>query len=180
MANYSTVLRKPDKSGLGFGRKSNLGMSKKLQRTASKLMPSDVTEEIFINNAQGSHIWDVDGNEYIDYKLGYGPVILGHSDPEVQKKVHEYDRKGVIYGLDHPIEIELAKKIRSLIPSAEMIRYFVTGTEATMNAIKIARVHTGNIASHFFFLTNSAISPSTIIQSKSSYLLILGLNWQVS
>jgi glutamate-1-semialdehyde 2,1-aminomutase len=61
----------------------------------------------------------------------------------VQERVHQYDQRGVIYGLDHPLEIKVAKKIRTLIPSAEMVRYFVTGTEATMNAIKIARAHTG-------------------------------------
>src|SRR5215216_1479560 len=106
-------------------------------------MPDGVAESIFINNAKGSHIWDVDGNEYIDYKLGQGPVILGHSPPAVQDKVHEYDKRGVIYGSDTPLEIILAEKIRSIIPSAEMIRYFVSGTEATMNAIKIARAYTG-------------------------------------
>jgi glutamate-1-semialdehyde 2,1-aminomutase len=57
--------------------------------------------------------------------------------------VHEYDRNGVIYGMDHPLEIEVARKIKSLMPGAEMVRYFVTGTEATMNAIKIARAYTG-------------------------------------
>jgi glutamate-1-semialdehyde 2,1-aminomutase len=125
---------------LGQRTKFNSG---RMKRAASKLMPSGVTEDIFIDNARGSRIWDVDGNEYVDYKLGYGPVILGHSHPEVEKRVHEYDQKGVIYGSDHPLEIEVAKKIKSLIPSAGMVRYFVTGTEATMNAIKIARAHTG-------------------------------------
>lgn len=128
---------------LGYRKKSDLKNSSKLQRSASKLMPSGVTEDIFVNKAQGSHIWDVDGNEYIDYKLGYGPVILGHSYPDVQKRVHEYDQRGVIYGFDHPLEIKVAKKIKSLMPGAEMVRYFVTGTEATMNAIKIARAFTG-------------------------------------
>lgn len=128
---------------LGYSKKSDLKMSSRLQKAASKLMPSGATDKIFINNAHGSHVWDVDENEYIDYKLGYGPVILGHSHPEIQKRVHEYDQRGVIYGSDHPLEIEVAKKIRSLMPSAEMIRYFVTGTEATMNAIKIARAYTG-------------------------------------
>jgi len=128
---------------LGYGKRSDLKNSSRLQRAASKLMPEGTTDEIFAGKAQGSRIWDVDGNEYIDYKLGYGPVILGHSNPDVQDRVHEYDRNGVIYGMDHPLEIDVARKIKSLMPGAEMVRYFVTGTEATMNAIKIARANTG-------------------------------------
>jgi glutamate-1-semialdehyde 2,1-aminomutase len=118
-------------------------LSKKLKQKVAKLMPDGVAESIFINNAKASHIWDVDGNEYIDYKLGQGPVILGHSHPAVQNRVHEYDKRGVIYGSDTLLEITLAEKIRSIIQSAEMIRYYVSGTEATMNAIKIARAYTG-------------------------------------
>lgn len=116
--------------------------SKELERKGSKFMPSGAADSIFINNARGSHILDVDGNEYIDYKLGWGPIILGHSDPAVQKNVHEYDNKGICYALGHPLEIAVAKKIKSLVPSAEMIRFFVTGTEATMHAIRIAIAYT--------------------------------------
>ena len=74
--------------------------------------------------------------------MGWGPIILGHSDTAVQKNVHEYDNKGICYALGHPLEIAVAKKIKSLVPSAEMIRFFVTGTEATMHAIGIARAYT--------------------------------------
>jgi glutamate-1-semialdehyde 2,1-aminomutase len=116
--------------------------SKKLQRKASKMMPSEVLDSIFISKAKGSHIWDVDGNEYIDYKLGYGPVILGHAHPAVRKKVHEYDQKGISYGFDNALEVTVAEKIKSLVPSAERIRYFVSGTEATMHALRIARAKT--------------------------------------
>ena len=120
----------------------NIIRSKELERKGLKLLPFGAADSIFINNARGSHIWDVDGNEYIDYKLGWGPVILGHSHPAVQKNVHEYDNEGTCYALGHPLEIEVAKKIKSLVPSAEMIRFFVTGTEATMHAIRIARAYT--------------------------------------
>jgi glutamate-1-semialdehyde 2,1-aminomutase len=106
-------------------------------------MPAGVTDSIIINNAKGSHIWDVDGYEYIDFKLGHGPVILDHSHPAVQNKVNEYDKRWVIYGSDNLLEITLAEKITSIVPIAEMIRYFVSGTEATMNAIKIARAYKG-------------------------------------
>lgn len=132
-----------DNRVLGYAKKSSLNNSKKFQKQAARYFPSGVAEEIFVAKAQGSHIWDVDGNEYIDYKLGYGPVILGHNNSQVQKRVHEYDQKGVIYGMGHELEIKVAQKIRSLMPAAEMIRYFVTGTEATMNAIKVARAYTG-------------------------------------
>lgn len=115
----------------------------RLHRAASRLMPEGVAEEIFAVRARGSHLWDADGNEYIDYKLGYGPVILGHGHPGVQERVREYSEQGVIYGTDHPLEISVARKIRTLMPGAEMTRFFVTGTEATMNAIKISRAYTG-------------------------------------
>lgn len=128
---------------LGYQDESHLKNSKEFQKQAKRFLPAGVAEKIFIEKAQGSHIWDADGNEYIDYKLGYGPVILGHGHPAVQERVHEYDQKGVIYGFDHQLEIDVARKLSSLMPSAEIIRYFVTGTEATMNAIKIARAYTG-------------------------------------
>jgi glutamate-1-semialdehyde 2,1-aminomutase len=102
----------------------------KLHAKAMKLMPGGVSSNarlwhkvcpiyspcsIFIDNAKGSHIWDVDGNEYIDYRLGFGPVILGHSNPAVHKRIHEYDEKGIIYALDNPLEITVAKKIQKLV-----------------------------------------------------------------
>ncbi len=132
--------------------------SMELHTKAAKLMPGGVSSNarlwhsicpiyapcsIFVNSAKGSHLWDVDGNEYVDYRLGFGPVILGHSNPQVHDRIHEYDEKGIIYALDNPLEITVAEKIRSLVPSAEMIRYSVSGTEATMHAIRIARAYTG-------------------------------------
>lgn len=119
-----------------------LKVSKDLEREGKKFMPEGAVDSLFIDNARGSHIWDVDGNKYIDYRLGWGPVILGHNYPAVQKKVHEYYNKGICYALSHPLEITVAKKIKSLVPGAEMIRFFVTGTEATMHAIRIARAYT--------------------------------------
>ena len=116
--------------------------SKVIERKGSKLFPRGAADSIFVENAKGSHIWDVDGNEYIDYKLGWGPVILGHSHPAVQKNVHHYDNKGICYALGNTLEIAVAKKIKSLVPSAEMIRFFVTGTEPTIHAIRIARAYT--------------------------------------
>lgn len=98
---------------------------------------------IFIDRAKGSHLWDVDGNEYIDYRLGFGPVILGHSYPAVHERIHKYDERGIIFALDNPLEVNVAEKVRAVVPSAEMVRFSVTGTEATMHAIRIARGYTG-------------------------------------
>ena len=119
-----------------------LRRSNGLKHKGSKLLPSGAADSVFINNARGSHIWDVDGNEYIDYKLGWGAINLGHSHPTVQKNVHEYDNKGTCYALGLPLEIVVAKMIKSLVPSAEIIRFLVTVTEATMHAIRIARADT--------------------------------------
>ena len=141
MTSISAMKYKKHK--LGFQSKSQLKQSRTLHREAERYLPTGVAKEIFVASAKGSHIWDVDGNEYIDYVLGYGPAILGHSNVDVQARVHEYDSDGVIYGRDSRLEIDVANKIRSLVPSAEMIRFFVTGTEATMNAIKVARAYTG-------------------------------------
>jgi glutamate-1-semialdehyde 2,1-aminomutase len=107
-----------------------------------KLCPTYVPCSIFIRKGIGSHVWDVDGNEYIDYRLGFGPVILGHGYSAVVKKVHAEENKGAVYAFDNELEIEVAKKVRSMVPCAQMIRYSLTGTEATMHAIRIARAYT--------------------------------------
>lgn len=98
---------------------------------------------IFIDRAKGSHLWDVDGNEYIDYRLGFGPVILGHSYPAVHDRIHKFDERGIIFAFDNPLEVSVAEKVRKMVPSAEMARFSVSGTEATMHAIRIARGYTG-------------------------------------
>lgn len=98
---------------------------------------------IFIDRAKGSHLWDVDGNNYIDYRLAFGPIILGHSYKPVHDFVHKYDDRGLVYALDNELEIKVTKQILSMVPCAEMVRYANTGTEATMTAIRIARAFTG-------------------------------------
>ncbi len=107
-----------------------------------KLCPTYVPCSIFISKGVGSHVWDVDGHEYVDYRLGFGPVILGHSYPAVVRKVHAGERKGSVYAFDNALELEVAKKVRSMVPCAQMVRYSVTGSEATMHAIRIARAYT--------------------------------------
>jgi glutamate-1-semialdehyde aminotransferase len=97
----------------------------------------------FIARARGARFWDVDGNEYLDYLLGYGPIVLGHSDPAVNEAVRRQMEDGTVYSVEHPLEIDLAEMLIELIPCAEMVMYFVGGSSATMGAIRCARAHTG-------------------------------------
>lgn len=98
---------------------------------------------IFVKKAFGSHLWDVDGNEYIDYRMAFGPVILGHSNIHVRKRIHQNLKNGTIHAFDSEMEIKVAEKINSFFPSIEMLRFSVSGTEATMHALRIARAYTG-------------------------------------
>ncbi len=98
---------------------------------------------IYIDSAFGSQIKDVDGNEYIDYRMGFGPVILGHSHPAVHGAVHREDEHGLVFALPHEQEIRVAQQIREMVPSAEAVRFANSGTEATMTAVRVARAVTG-------------------------------------
>ncbi len=100
-------------------------------------------EPFFVARAEGSRLWDVDGNEYLDYVLSWGPMILGHAHPEVVRAVTEAAGRGTSYGAPTPAEVELAELIRDFVPSMRMLRFVNSGTEATMTAIRIARGHTG-------------------------------------
>ena len=97
----------------------------------------------YISHAKGSHKWDVDGNEYIDYVMGHGALILGHGHPAVVQAVQEQMAKGVHYGENHELEIEWAKLIKSMMPTAERVEFFSRGQEANMMAIRLARIFTG-------------------------------------
>ncbi len=98
---------------------------------------------LFAEKAYGSHIWDVDGNEYIDYRLGFGPVILGHSYPKVSKAVADQVlKRGTVYALSTELELEVADRLTKAIPCAEMVKFSNTGTEATAHAIRLARAYT--------------------------------------
>ena len=98
---------------------------------------------IFISRAQGSRIWDVDRNEYIDYVGSWGPMILGHAHPEVLEAVRKVMMDGTSFGAATEREIEMAELICNLVPSVEMIRMVNSGTEATMSAVRLARAFTG-------------------------------------
>jgi len=98
---------------------------------------------IFYTHGKGSRIYDVDGNEYLDFTLSQGPLILGHSHPLVLKAVAEYSEKGQLFAGQHIKEIELAEKINRLIPSAELMRFCLDGSEAVQTAFRVARAKSG-------------------------------------
>ena len=97
----------------------------------------------YIVRAAGSRKWDVDGHEYLDYVMGHGALILGHSHPAVVNAIVAQSRLGLHYGDSHPLEVEWAERIRSLMPAAERIEYFASGQEANQMGIRLARVATG-------------------------------------
>lgn len=97
----------------------------------------------FIARAEGSKIYDIDGNEYIDYVGSWGPMVVGHAHPQVVKALQEAVTRGTSYGAPTLLETELAKLVQSVYPSIEVIRMVNSGTEATMSAIRLARGYTG-------------------------------------
>jgi len=125
--------------------------SHELYARALKVFPSGVThdhryfgalEPVYIDKAEGSHKWDVDGNEYIDYWMGHGALLLGHGHPAIVEAVQDQITRGTHYGASHPLEVEWAELIQSLVPSAERIKFTGSGTEATMMALRLARAFT--------------------------------------
>ena len=129
-------------------------ISDNLYKKAVELMPGGVNSPVraflsvnrppvFIDRAKGDKIYDVDGNEYIDYVCSWGPGILGHSHPKVIEAVKVACEKGLTFGAPTKNEIVLAELIQSLMPSMEVVRMVNSGTEATMSAIRVARGYTG-------------------------------------
>lgn len=98
---------------------------------------------LFGVKAQGSRIWDIDGNEYVDLINALAAVTLGHADEEISDAVAKQLREGTTISLAHPIELEVAEKICQIVPSAEMVRFGKNGSDATSAAIRIARAYTG-------------------------------------
>ncbi|MBX6770117.1 MAG: aminotransferase class III-fold pyridoxal phosphate-dependent enzyme [Chloroflexi bacterium] len=122
-----------------------------LYRRARAVFPSGVTHDarymepfpIYITRAQGSRKWDVDGNEYIDYWSGHGALLLGHNYPPICEAVVEQARKGTHYGACHELEVEWGELVHQIVPSAEKVKFFSSGTEATLMAMRLARAFTG-------------------------------------
>src|SRR5215472_14430108 len=100
-------------------------------------------DPIIIDRASGAHLWDADGNEYVDYVCSWGALILGHAHPKVVAAVADQTRRGTSYGMPTELEVELASRIRKAIPSCEKVRFVSSGTEATMSAVRLARAATG-------------------------------------
>ena len=97
----------------------------------------------YVERAQGSRKWEVDGKEYIDYAMGSASLLLGHAHPDVVSALTEQAAKGTFFADSHPLEVDWAELIKGLIPSAERVRFVGSGTEATMLAIRIARAYSG-------------------------------------
>jgi glutamate-1-semialdehyde 2,1-aminomutase len=100
-------------------------------------------DPFFVDRAAGCRIWDVDGREYLDYVLSWGPMILGHAHPAVVAAVTAAASRGTSYGAPTPSEVELAELVREFFPSMELLRFVSSGTEATMSAVRVARGFTG-------------------------------------
>ena len=97
----------------------------------------------FLVRGRGSHVWDADGNEYIDYPMGLGPVSLGHGHPEVIAAVNRQIHEGTAFSLMHPLEVELAERLIRMVPCAEQVRFGKNGSDATSACIRAARAKTG-------------------------------------
>lgn len=100
-------------------------------------------EPLFIERAKGSKVYDVDGNEYIDYVCSWGPMIVGHANDEVIEAIEKTAKKGTSFGAPTVLEVELAEIITEAFPSIEKVRMVNSGTEATMSALRLARAYTG-------------------------------------
>ncbi len=93
----------------------------------------------FVERARGAHVWDVDGNDYVDYVGTWGPAILGHANPVIVRAIQKAAEHGTSFGIPNPLEVKMAKLICSLVPSVQKVRMCNSGTEATMSAIRLAR-----------------------------------------
>jgi glutamate-1-semialdehyde 2,1-aminomutase len=142
--------------------RSRFAKSAELYRRSREAIAGGITHDsrnfapfpIYIERADGARKWDVDGNELVDHWMGHGALILGHGHPHVTAAVTEQVHKGTHYGACHELEVAWAEQIASMIPSAEWVRFTMSGTEATMLALRDARAFTGRekiirFAGHF-------------------------------
>ena len=131
-----------------------LDQSRALHKRAEQLIPGGVNSPVrafrsvgseppLLVRGEGAHVWDADGNRYIDYVGSWGPLILGHADPEVIESVIAAARKGTSFGASTPSEADLADLVIEAFPAIEKVRFVSSGTEATMSAIRLARAATG-------------------------------------
>ncbi len=97
----------------------------------------------YLKRGNGSHVWDVDGNEYIDYPMALGPILLGYNYAPVVEAVTRQIKEGTTFTLMHPLEVEVAELLRELVPCCEMVRFGKNGADATSAAVRAARAYTG-------------------------------------
>ena len=132
----------------------NTSISARMFQQARKVIPGGVNspvracrsvgcDPVFIERAQGATVYDVDGNEYIDFVCSWGPMILGHAHPEILAAIAAAMQHGTSFGAPTPKEIELASMVVEALPSVEKVRFVSSGTEATMSAVRLARGYTG-------------------------------------
>src|SRR5665213_587582 len=124
---------------------ANLERSKKTLAggISSNVRAGDKPFPLFFDRGAGSHLWDVDGNEYIDYVLGRGPLFLGHTNQEVVDATCRQLQRGQIYAAQHELEFELSERVSRMIPCAELVRFGISGSEAVHGALRLARAATG-------------------------------------
>jgi glutamate-1-semialdehyde 2,1-aminomutase len=133
-----------------------------------------------VARAAGPYIWDVDGNRYIDYRLAFGPIILGHADARVTQRVTEALGNGTLFAHTHPLEVDVAERMVRMCPGVEKVRFANSGTEATMHALRIARAHTNREkfikfegcyhGFHDYVLFSTSMTPSGSLGSRRSPL----------
>ena len=127
--------------------------SHELLRRSAELFPGGVNSPVrafrgvggdpfFVTRGAGSRIWDADDNEYIDYVLSWGPLVLGHAPPVVLEALQRVMQDGTSFGIPTALELELAELVIERMPHVEMLRFVSSGTEATMSAIRLARAAT--------------------------------------
>ena len=134
---------------IGLARKRDVQLA--TWRRAIQVMPGGTDSNfrawgeatIYVDHGKGGTVWDLDGNEYVDLRMGYGPVILGHADDRVDDYVNERMRQGVSFSLTSEDEIRANELVQELNGWVEMSRLTVSGTEATMHAMRVARAFTG-------------------------------------
>ncbi len=154
---------------------------------AKKVMPWGVssnfrywgeTDTPVIARGEGAHIWDADGNKFIDYRLAFGPIILGHANKQVNERIIQAMGNGTLFAHTHPLEIDVAERIIRMCPGVEKVRFANSGTEATMHALRIARAHTGREkfikfegdyhGFHDYVLFSTAMTPLGALGSRRS------------
>ncbi len=154
--------------------------SKVFYQRAVEAIPRGVTHDVrymkpfplYVTRAAGSKKWDIDGNEIIDYAMGHGALILGHSHPGIVEAVSEQIQRGTHYGAGHELEIEWGERIRDLVPSAQQVEFTSSGTESTLLAMRIARSFTGRekilkFAGHFHGWHDYAVPGEKNVESQT-------------